>query len=189
MKNIIAVMFMVLVVVMATFTVSAQTNPTVGGAKMLNNKNIIDNLTLSKDHKKLISILKVAGLTETLNKSDSFTIFAPTDAAFNELSSDDVKGMLDPKNKAIMNKFMSFHIIAGNLDSETIIAAIKKNYESNGKNRADYKTLSGVTLTFALDGKQLVAVDNEGGIAKIVIADVKTSNGIIHVINAVLFDK
>jgi uncharacterized surface protein with fasciclin (FAS1) repeats len=156
-------------------------NPMVGGAAMYKNKDIIDNAVNSKDHTTLVAAVKAAGLVETLKGKGPFTVFAPTNAAFDALPAGTVDTLLKPENKAMLSKILTYHVVAGNMDSKAIAKAIKK-----GKGMAILKTVSNGTLTAKMDGSTLVLTDEKGGMSRVTIADVKQSNGVIHVVDTVL---
>ncbi len=156
-------------------------NPMVGGAMMYKNKDIIDNAVNSKDHTTLVAAVKAAGLVDTLKGKGPFTVFAPTDEAFNALPAGTVDMLLKPENKAMLSKILTYHVIAGNYDSKAIMKAIKK-----GKGKATFKTVEGGTLTAMMNGNSLVLTDEKGGTSTVTIADVKQSNGVIHVVDSVL---
>jgi len=156
-------------------------NPMVGGAAMYKNKDIIDNAVNSKDHTTLVAAVKAAGLVETLKGKGPFTVFAPTNAAFDALPAGTVETVLKPENKEMLTKVLTYHVVAGKMDSKAIMKAIKK-----GKGKATLTTVSGDTLTAAMNGSDLVLTDEKGGMSKVTIADVRQSNGVIHVVDTVL---
>lgn len=156
-------------------------NPTVGGAAMYKNKNIVENAVNSKDHETLVAAVKAAGLVETLQSKGPFTVFAPTDDAFAKLPEGTVETLVKPESKATLTKILTYHVVAGNLDAKKIVKAIKK-----GKGTYSLKTVSGGTLKASLSGSDVILTDEKGGTAKVTIANVKQSNGVIHVIDTVL---
>lgn len=165
-------------------SVSAQMksdNPMVGGAAMYKNKNIVENAMNSADHTTLVAAVKAAGLVDTLQGKGPFTVFAPTNAAFEKLPAGTVDTLLKPENKAMLTKVLTYHVVAGNMDSKKIAAAIKK-----GNGKATFKTVAGGTLTAMMQGSNLVLTDEKGGMSTVTIADVKQSNGVIHVVDSVL---
>lgn len=156
-------------------------NPMVGGAPMYKTKNIVENAVNSKDHTTLVAAVKAAGLVETLQSPGPFTVFAPVNSAFDKLPAGTVETLLKPENKAMLTKVLTYHVIAGNFSSKDIVNAIKK-----GNGKAEFTTVSGGKLVAMLDGKNVVLMDEKGGKATVTIADVKQSNGVIHVIDTVL---
>jgi uncharacterized surface protein with fasciclin (FAS1) repeats len=135
----------------------------------------------SKDHTTLVAAVKAAGLVETLQGKGPFTVFAPTNSAFDMLPAGTVDTLVKPENKAMLTKILTYHVVAGNMDSKKIMKAIKK-----GNGKAMLKTVSGGMLTATMEGKDLVLTDEKGGKSKVTIADVKQSNGVIHVVDTVL---
>ncbi|MCA1622250.1 MAG: fasciclin domain-containing protein [Acidobacteria bacterium] len=156
-------------------------NPMVGGAAMYKTKNIVQNAVNSKDHTTLVAAVKAAGLVETLQGKGPFTVFAPTNSAFNALPAGTVDTLVKPENKAMLTKILTYHVVAGNMDSKKIMKAIKK-----GNGKAMLTTVSGDTLTASMNGNSLVLTDEKGGISTVTIANVKQSNGVIHVVDTIL---
>ncbi|MET4104802.1 fasciclin domain-containing protein [Hymenobacter sp. UYP22] len=154
----------------------------VGGEAMYPNKNIVENAVNSKDHTTLVAAVKAAGLVETLQGKGPFTVFAPTNAAFTALPAGTVETLIKPENKATLTKILTYHVVAGNMTADKIMAAIKA-----GKGTATLKTVSGGTLKAMMNGpKNVVLVDEKGNISTISTYDVIQSNGVIHVIDKVL---
>ena len=156
-------------------------NPMVGGAAMYKNKNIVENAVNSADHTTLVAAVKQAGLVETLSSKGPFTVFAPTNAAFDKLPAEAVADLMKPENMAMLKKVLTYHVVMGKMDSKSIAKAIKK-----GKGTATFKTVSGGTLKAMMQGNSLVLTDEKGGTSTVTIADVMQSNGVIHVIDTVL---
>jgi uncharacterized surface protein with fasciclin (FAS1) repeats len=153
----------------------------VGGAPMYPSKNIIENAINSKDHTTLVAAVKAAGLVETLQGSGPFTVFAPTNAAFNMLPAGAVDNLLKPENKAALTGVLTYHVVAGNLDARALMAKVKE-----GKGMAMLTTVQGEQLTVMQKDNSLWIKDAKGGVAKVSIKDVRQSNGVIHVIDHVL---
>jgi uncharacterized surface protein with fasciclin (FAS1) repeats len=153
----------------------------VGGAAMYPSKNIIENAVNSKDHKTLVAAVKAAGLVETLQGKGPFTVLAPTDEAFAKLPKGTVENLVKPENKAMLTKILTYHVLAGKFNAKEIWAAVKA-----GNGKAMMKTVEGEQLTFWTKGKNLYIRDAKGHDAKVTIADVNQSNGVIHVIDMVL---
>ncbi|MHA3788807.1 fasciclin domain-containing protein [Flavobacterium hauense] len=172
-----------IVLLLAVGPLSAQTKM-VGGAAMYPNKNIIENAVNSKDHTTLVAAVKAAGLVETLQGKGPFTVFAPTNAAFDKLPKGTVETLLKPENKKMLQGVLTYHVVAGKWSAADVMAAIKK-----GKGTAEVATVQGGKLWFMMDGKDVWIKDEKGGKAKITIADVNQSNGVIHVIDTVLMHK
>ncbi|MGN7811568.1 fasciclin domain-containing protein [Flavobacterium sp. 22076] len=166
------------------FTMNAQKTVMVGGAAMYPNKNIIENAVNSKDHTTLVAAVKAAGLVETLQGKGPFTVFAPTNEAFGKLPAGTVDNLLKPENIKMLQTILTYHVVAGKMNSSDIAKAIKA-----GKGKAVLKTVSGGTLTAWMEGKDLYISDENGNKSKVSIADVNQSNGVIHVVDAVLLPK
>jgi len=167
-----------------TIDVSAQMmskNPMVGGAEMFRTKNIVENAVNSKDHTTLVAAVKAAGLVKVLQSKGPFTVFAPVNSAFAALPAGTVETLLRPENKAMLTKVLTYHVVAGNMDSHTIWKAIKK-----GKGKAVFKTVAGNRLIATMSGRTLVLTDEKGRMSKVTIKDVRQSNGVIHVVDTVL---
>jgi uncharacterized surface protein with fasciclin (FAS1) repeats len=163
---------------------SAETTVEVGGAPMYPSKNIIENAVNSKDHTTLVAAVKAAGLVEVLEGAGPFTVFAPVNGAFAKLPAGTVDMLLKPANKDKLVAVLTYHVLPGKLSAEQIEADIKK---MGGK--ATYKTVAGGSLTFSWKDGALWVWDESGDSAKVTIADVNQSNGVIHVIDTVLLPK
>jgi uncharacterized surface protein with fasciclin (FAS1) repeats len=159
-------------------------NPMVGGAEMYPTKDIVDNAVNSKDHTTLVAAVKAAGLVETLKSAGPFTVFAPTNEAFDKLPAGTVATLVKPENKATLTKILTYHVLAGKFSAKSIVAAIKK-----GKGKATFTTVQGEKLHASLAGKKVKLTDAKGGSSYVTIADVNQKNGVIHVIDTVLMPK
>ena len=156
----------------------------VGGAPMYPSKNIVENAVNSKDHTTLVAAVKAAGLVDVLMSEGPFTVFAPTNAAFEKLPKGTVETLLKSENKEMLAKILTYHVAAGKWSAQDIMDAVKK-----GKGKYTFKTVSGNSLTAWMKGKDLYITDENGNSAKITIADVNQKNGVIHVIDAVVTPK
>jgi uncharacterized surface protein with fasciclin (FAS1) repeats len=156
-------------------------NPMVGGAAMYKTKNIVENAVNSKDHTTLVAAVQAAGLVETLSGKGPFMVFAPVNSAFDKLPAGTVDTLLKPENKGTLTKVLTYHVVMGKMDSKDIAKAIKK-----GKGKAVLNTVAGGKLWASMDGKNLILTDEKGGKSRVTIADVRQSNGIIHVVDTVL---
>jgi uncharacterized surface protein with fasciclin (FAS1) repeats len=169
----------------AFFTLIAGTsfaeNPTVGGAAMYANKNIIENAVNSADHTTLVAAVQAAGLVETLSGTGPFTVFAPTNEAFAKLPAGTVETLLKPENKDQLTKILTCHVVAANALSDAIVKMVD---DDNGAHPV--KTVGGCEFTAMYEGDKIMIKDGQGNIANVTIADVKQSNGVIHVIDTVL---
>lgn len=151
---------------------------------MYPSKNIIENAVNSADHTTLVAAVKAAGLVETLSGKGPFTVFAPTNAAFDKLPKGTVESLLEPANKGKLSAVLTYHVLAGKFSAADVAAAIKK-----GNGKATMKTVAGSELVFTLAGKDLMVADAGGKMARVTIADVNQSNGVIHVVDSVLLPK
>ncbi len=157
----------------------------VGGEQMYAKKNIIENAVNSKDHTTLVAAVKAAGLVETLKSDGPFTVFAPTNDAFENLPEGTVATLLKPENKKKLTTVLTYHVVSGKVSAEDLMKKIKK-----GKGEAKLKTVSGGTLTAKMNGeKNIMLTDENGSTANITIVDVEQSNGYIHVLDAVVLPK
>jgi uncharacterized surface protein with fasciclin (FAS1) repeats len=176
-----------LMLVAASFTVAASSafaqngNPMVGGAAMFTNKDIVDNAVNSADHTTLVAAVKAAGLVPTLKSKGPFTVFAPTNAAFDKLPAGTVEMLVKPENKAMLTKILTYHVVAGKYDSKKLMKLIQQ-----GGGSASLKTVSGGTLMAMMSGDMLVLKDEKGNTSNVTIGDVRQSNGVIHVIDTVV---
>jgi uncharacterized surface protein with fasciclin (FAS1) repeats len=159
-------------------------NPKVGGAAMFEDKNIVENALNSKDHTTLVAAVKAAGLVETLMSKGPFTVFAPTNDAFAALPAGTVETLLKPENKGQLTKILTCHVVAANALSDAIGKMI-----ADDKGMHPVKTVGGCEFTAMMDGDSIAIKDGNGNVAKVTIADVKQSNGVIHVIDKVLLPK
>ncbi len=156
----------------------------VGGAAMFPTKNIIENAVNSADHTTLVAAVKAAGLVSTLQGKGPFTVFAPTNAAFDKLPAGTVDNLVKPENKAMLTSILTYHVVAGKLDSKELMKWIKK-----GHGTAELKTVQGGKLWVIQKGNQLWLKDEKGGMAQVTTGNVYQSNGVIHVIDTVLMPK
>jgi uncharacterized surface protein with fasciclin (FAS1) repeats len=176
--------FAAIVLTLAFSATFAQKTVMVGGASMYPNKNIVENAVNSKDHTTLVAAVKAAGLVSTLQDKGPFTVFAPTNAAFNKLPNGTVETLLKPENKKMLQSILTYHVVAGKWNAADIAKAIK-----DGKGTAEVTTVQGGKLWLMMEGKNLVIKDEKGGKSVVTIADVNQSNGVIHVVDTVLMPK
>lgn len=156
----------------------------VGGAPMYPSKNIVENAVNSKDHTTLVAAVKAAGLVETLQSKGPFTVFAPTNEAFNMLPAGTVDNLLKPENKKALVNVLTYHVVAGKLNSSDLAAKIKA-----GNGMAELTTVSGGKLWISMKGKKIAIKDENGGMSYVTIKDVNQSNGVIHVVDHVVLPK
>jgi uncharacterized surface protein with fasciclin (FAS1) repeats len=143
--------------------------------------DVVDIAISSKDHTTLVAAVKAADLVDTLKGAGPFTVFAPTNAAFDKLPKETVDGLLKPESKKALSGILTYHVVAGNLDAAAVVAAIKK-----GNGKAVVTTVNGAKLTASLKGDKVILTDAKGGISTVTATDLKGSNGVIHVIDTVL---
>ena len=168
-------------ILFATVATVAQKNPMVGGQEMHPTKNIVENAVNSADHTTLVAAVKAAGLVDTLQGPGPFTVFAPTNEAFNKLPAGTVDNLVKPENKATLTKVLTYHVVAGKWSAADLKKKIKE-----GKGTAELTTVEGGKLWATTDGKKIMLKDEKGGMATVTIANVNQSNGVIHVIDTVL---
>ena len=147
-------------------------------------KDVVDIAIGSKDHTTLVAAVKAADLVGTLKGKGPFTVFAPTNAAFDKLPAGTVATLLKPESKAQLAKILTYHVVSGNLDAAAVMAAIKA-----GNGKAVLTTVSGGKLTGSIDGGKVKLTDEAGNSAYVTVADLKGSNGVVHVIDAVVLPK
>ena len=164
----------------ASASASASSNVMVGGAAMYANRNIIQNAVNSRDHTTLVAAVQAAGLVDTLSGAGPFTVFAPTNAAFQRLPAGTVDTLLQPANRQMLQNVLTYHVVPGRLTAADLMAQIRA-----GGGTARLTTASGGTLTARMSGNAIVLTDARGGMATVTQADVMQSNGVIHVTNAV----
>lgn len=162
---------LVLVLVVASFGAKAQSD-------------IVGVVAGSKDHTTLVAAIKAADLVATLQSKGPFTVFAPTNSAFDKLPAGTVDNLLKPENKAMLASILTYHVVAGNLNANAILAAIKA-----GKGKAVLTTVNGAKLTASLKGKNVILTDAKGDVANVTATDLKASNGVVHVIDTVIMPK
>lgn len=156
----------------------------VGGEPMYPAKDIVSNAVNSKDHTTLVAAVKAAGLVETLQSAGPFTVFAPTNDAFENLPEGTVATLLKPENKDLLTSILTYHVLAGRFTAETLMKEIQF---SGGSKK--FKTVQGGKVKISLNGNNLMIEDENGAVANITVKDVMQSNGVIHVIDAVVTPK
>jgi uncharacterized surface protein with fasciclin (FAS1) repeats len=159
----------------------AQNNPMVGGAPMMADKTIVENASAASNLTTLVAAVKAADLVETLQGDGPFTVFAPTNEAFEALPAGTVDNLLKPENKEMLTHVLTYHVVPAKATSEAAMQMIK---DDGGKHNVT--TVSGDTLTLQMDGDKLVVFDEAGNAATVTTADVMQSNGVVHVIDKVL---
>ncbi|MBF9045114.1 fasciclin domain-containing protein [Rhodobacterales bacterium HKCCE4037] len=163
------------------FAASAQSNPTVGGAPMLAERNIVENAVNSPIHTTLVAAVTEAGLVETLMGEGPFTVFAPTDDAFAALPAGSVEALLEPRNSDRLTQILTCHVVAAEAFSDAIGGMIADDGGAH-----PIETVGGCVFTARMQNGQIMIEDEQGRMATVTIADVDQSNGVIHVIDTVL---
>jgi uncharacterized surface protein with fasciclin (FAS1) repeats len=184
MKNTLKLTAIALAAIVSAAALPAMAQVMVGGAPMYASKDIVDNAVNSKDHTTLVAAVKAAGLVQTLKGPGPFTVFAPTNEAFGALPAGTVDTLLKPENKAALTKVLTYHVVAGKMDS----AALAKAIDAGG-GKAMLTEVSGGTVTATRSGSTIMLTDESGGMAHVTIPDVVQSNGVIHVVDKVLLPK
>jgi uncharacterized surface protein with fasciclin (FAS1) repeats len=151
---------------------------------MAKSNDIVDVAMTSEAHTTLVAAVKAADLVSTLKSEGPFTVFAPTNEAFAKLPAGTVENLLKPENKSTLASILTYHVVAGNLDAKTVLAAIK-----TGGGKAVLTTVQGGKLTATIVKGQVVLTDEKGGKSIVTATDLKGSNGVIHVIDTVLMPK
>lgn len=180
-SKILANAILVVMVTGTSFLFAQEKTKMVGGAAMYPSKDIVSNAVNSKDHTTLVAAVQAADLVGTLQSAGPFTVFAPVNAAFDKLPAGTVDTLLKPENKSMLQGVLTYHVLAGKYSANDIVEAIKA-----GNGKATFTTVNGAKLTAMLKGKKVQLMDGTGGIATVTISDVNQSNGVIHVIDAVV---
>jgi uncharacterized surface protein with fasciclin (FAS1) repeats len=154
---------------------------TVGGAEMFSNKNIVENASKSADHTTLVAAVKAAGLVDTLSGPGPFTVFAPTNAAFEKLPAGTVDTLVKPESKQTLTGILTYHVVSGRMTAADLTKAIEQ-----GGGTATLKTVAGGSLSATQVGGKIILKDAKGGTSTVTQGDVLQSNGVIHVIDTVL---
>ncbi|WP_193141291.1 MULTISPECIES: fasciclin domain-containing protein [unclassified Meridianimarinicoccus] len=170
---------------LAMSTAVLAANPTVGGAPMLEDRNIVENAVNSPIHTTLVAAVQAAGLVETLQGDGPFTVFAPVNDAFDALPEGTVETLLKPENKAMLQKVLTAHVVAGDWSAADIIAAARASNDGF----YHFNAVSGDALSAQVKGSNVYIIDESGNASRVTVADVDQSNGVIHVVNAVLVPK
>ena len=166
---------------LATTAIASAENPMVGGAPMYETKNIVENAVNSADHTTLVASVKAAGLVETLSGAGPFTVFAPTNAAFDKLPAGTVDTLLKPENKDQLVKILTCHVVG----AKALAADVQKMVADDGGMHV-IKTVGGCEFTAMVEDGMVKIKDGQGNVATVTVADVVQSNGVIHVIDTVL---
>jgi uncharacterized surface protein with fasciclin (FAS1) repeats len=172
-------------VLLASSGAALAANPMVGGAPMLEERNIVENAVNSADHTTLVAAVQAAGLVETLQTPGPFTVFAPVNTAFAALHAGTVDTLLMPENKDMLTKVLTAHVVSGDWSS----ADIARKARASADGFYHFNAVSGDALSAQARGPNLYIYDESGNAARVTISDVKQSNGVIHVVDTVLVPK
>ena len=159
-------------------------NPMVGGAPMSADKTIVANAANSANHTTLVAAVKAAGLVETLEGEGPFTVFAPTNAAFERLKPGTVEALLEPAARDQLAQILTCHVVA----ADAMSMAIKGMIDDDGGSHV-VPTLGGCMLDATYSGDEIMLEDERGRVINVTIADVDQSNGVIHVVDRVILPK
>jgi uncharacterized surface protein with fasciclin (FAS1) repeats len=165
----------------AQHAMSGEHTVMVGGAAMYPTKNIVQNAANSKDHTTLVAAVKAAGLVDTLSGAGPFTVFAPTNEAFDALPKGTVDNLVKPENKDTLTKILTYHVVSGRYTAKDLMDLVAK-----GGGKSSLTSVQGEPLTVMQSGNALTVTDAKGGVAHVTIGDVMQSNGVIHVVDKVL---
>lgn len=143
--------------------------------------NIVETAVKAENLSTLVAAVKAAGLVETLSGPGPFTVFAPTNAAFEKLPAGTVEMLLKPENKEQLQSILTYHVVAAEATSS---AAIQMVQDSGGAHALG--TVQGDEITLSLEGDSLMIEDANGNMATVIAADLMQSNGVVHVIDTVL---
>jgi uncharacterized surface protein with fasciclin (FAS1) repeats len=160
---------------------AAEQTVMVGGAAMYPSRNIVENAVNSADHTTLVAAVQAAGLVETLSGPGPFTVFAPTNAAFDKLPAGTVETLTQPANRETLTGILTYHVVPGRITAADLVTQIEA-----GGGRATLTTVQGGELTATRSGGNVIVTDASGGASTVTIADVLQSNGVIHVVDTVL---
>ena len=167
-----------LVLILTTFmAVSFSQNATAQGT-------IVDVAVGNENFSTLVAALKAGDLVTALKGEGPFTVFAPTNAAFEKIDSKTLNSLLEPKNQKALANILTYHVVAGKLTANDVMAALKK-----GKGKVELKTLNGQILTVLQKDGKIWLKDQAGNYSEITATDVMASNGVIHVIDSVVMPK
>ncbi|WP_299766543.1 fasciclin domain-containing protein [uncultured Dokdonia sp.] len=147
-------------------------------------KNIVEIAAGNDNFSTLVAAVKAAGLVDVLSGNTQFTVFAPSNAAFDKLPKGTVASLLKPENKDALTDILMYHVVAGEYKAGDVVKAIKDN---GGK--FSVNTVKGEKITLKMDGNNVIIKDAKGGKSVIIMTDIDASNGVIHAIESVLMPK
>lgn len=147
-------------------------------------KNLVEVAVSSKDHSTLVAAVKAGELVEVLSGKDKFTVFAPTNAAFEKLPQGTLETLLKPENKKMLQGILTYHVVKGKLDAKAVQKAIEK-----GNGKAEVTTVQGGKLIATIKNGNLILVDEKGNSSSVITTDLMANNGVVHVIDSVVLPK
>jgi uncharacterized surface protein with fasciclin (FAS1) repeats len=160
---------------------SASATTTVGGATMYPNRTIVQNATNSPIHRQLVAAVAAAGLVDTLSRAGPFTVFAPTDEAFNRIDAAQRANLMMPAQREQLAALLTYHVVPGRITAADLEARL-----AAGGDMATLTTVQGSPIRVAKVGNAIELTGVNGGKSYVTQADVMQSNGVIHVVNGVL---
>ena len=169
---------------MAAFAQCGSSHKSVKSSYQERHHDIINIASNDHQFSTLVAAVKVAGLVETLQGDGPFTVFAPTNIAFDKLPEGTVKSLLEPDAKDQLTKILTYHVVSGEFRAKDVIAAINASGGS-----FTVKTVSGNKLTATMNGSSVILTDENGGVSAVTKTDVNASNGVIHIIDSVVLPK
>ncbi len=175
------ILSLVALIALSGSALAQETPKMVGGAPMFRSRNIVENAMRSKDHTTLVAAVKAAGLVDTLRMQGPFTVFAPTNSAFDKLPNGTVSTLVRPENKSTLTGILTYHVVPGRITAQDLVSRIRQ-----GGGVTMLKTVQGQTLSVMQSDSRLIITDQKGDRSKVTIPDVLQSNGVIHVVDTVL---
>lgn len=169
------------VAIISASSAFAAADPKVGGAAMYSNKTIVQNAAAAPNLTTLVAAVKAADLVQTLSGPGPYTVFAPTNTAFDLLPAGTVDTLVKPENKAKLTQILTYHVVPGRLTARILRMDARKGGDS-----AKLKTVEGDFITVSSPGGQLMLTDAQGHKAAITTVNVAQSNGMVMVIDNVL---
>lgn len=163
------------------FVFATSMNAQSSSSSKASSNDIVETAASVKDFSTLVTAVKAAGLVEVLQSEGPFTVFAPTNAAFEKLPKESLNALLKPENKETLQTVLTYHVVKGNMMAADVLNALKEN-----KGKMKVETVSGESFTATLEDGKVKIYDGKGNVATVVKTDVKTSNGVIHILDTVL---
>ncbi|NID08697.1 fasciclin domain-containing protein [Fibrella aestuarina] len=156
---------------------SSSINRPSGTTSKETDKDLVDNLLGASDFSTLKAAMVASGLVDKAKGAGPYTVFAPSNAAFDKLPAGTVETLVKPENKGMLAGILAYHVVSGN-----VLAADLKDGQV-------IKTVGGGSLTVRKQGNAVMLTDAKGGSATVTVADIKATNGTVHAIDSVLMPK